>query len=153
RRVAEESADTRTMDYLERARSGLMRMAEIVGTLLQYSRSARGGLAETSLIGLIEEAVGTFGPQASAASISVVCSFHAQDHGVVRGSSLFKVFCNLVKNAIEAMPAGGTLLIKTKPVDHEMVITFEDTGVGLPPEAERVFEPFFTTKPPGKGTG
>ncbi|HSW47396.1 MAG TPA: HAMP domain-containing sensor histidine kinase, partial [Phycisphaerae bacterium] len=37
--------------------------------------------------------------------------------------------------------------------DREVLIRFEDTGIGLPEEMGRLFEPFFTTKPPGKGTG
>src|SRR5262249_3789665 len=64
-----------------------------------------------------------------------------------------QVFCNIVKNAIEAMPTGGTLTIKTRAVANEMLVTLEDTGVGLPPDVERIFEPFFTTKPAGQGTG
>ena len=51
------------------------------------------------------------------------------------------------------MPEGGTLTVTTQAVGREAVIRFEDTGVGLPAEMQRVFEPFFTTKEPGKGTG
>ncbi|MGD8244326.1 MAG: PAS domain S-box protein [Anaerolineae bacterium] len=73
---------------------------------------------------------------------------------------LGQVFLNMVINAIEAMPEGGTLRIRTAleeapDVDHPMVrIEFADTGVGLDSVArERLFEPFFTTKEEGSGLG
>ena len=75
---------------------------------------------------------------------------------------------NLVANARDAMPDGGTVLISTQVVDEApgldapaprvatrfVLITVRDTGVGMTDEVrERIFEPFFTTKPQGKGTG
>ncbi|MBK6496395.1 MAG: PAS domain-containing protein [Gemmatimonadetes bacterium] len=75
---------------------------------------------------------------------------------------------NLVANARDAMPDGGTVLISTQVVDEApgldapaprvatrfVIITVRDTGVGMTDEVrERIFEPFFTTKPQGKGTG
>jgi signal transduction histidine kinase len=65
------------------------------------------------------------------------------------------VFCNLTKNALEAMPYGGELNISTRMTpDDTAVIEFRDTGTGFAPEnAEAIFEPFFTTKDKGKGTG
>ncbi|HWH17504.1 MAG TPA: response regulator [Allosphingosinicella sp.] len=73
---------------------------------------------------------------------------------------------NLIINARDAMPDGGTIIVtgenRTLPPDNEMalpegdylILTVADTGSGIPPEiAERVLEPFFTTKEVGKGTG
>ena len=61
---------------------------------------------------------------------------------------------NLAKNAIDAMPGKGRLIVTTRRKNGRAVIAFRDTGCGMPPEhLEQVFMPFFTTKEPGKGTG
>lgn len=82
---------------------------------------------------------------------------------------LEQVIVNLAANARDAMPAGGDIAIRTRNVpaaeiaafgyreltaaDH-VLIEFQDTGGGIPPEVkEKIFEPFFTTKEVGKGTG
>lgn len=65
-----------------------------------------------------------------------------------------QVVLNLVLNAAEAMPNGGTLVARTRATDCEVIAEFDDTGHGIPPEiAEKVFEPFFTTKRGGSGLG
>ena len=83
-----------------------------------------------------------------------------------------QVFINLFMNAIQAMPNGGNLVLRThaevwdgdgaadpmvckfQPGDRVVAIEVEDTGTGIPEEKmQRVFEPFFTTKPNGIGTG
>ncbi|MDX1675462.1 MAG: PAS domain S-box protein, partial [Longimicrobiales bacterium] len=83
---------------------------------------------------------------------------------------LEQVIINLVVNARDAMPEGGTLKLETQPVDlppsddrverwelrpgEYVRIRVADTGIGMDPEVlDRAFDPFFTTKEPGKGTG
>ena len=69
-------------------------------------------------------------------------------------SQLHQVLVNLVVNAIQAMPEGGRLIIKTGPRDGYVSLVVEDTGVGMSREVlERIFIPFFTTKDVGQGTG
>lgn len=88
---------------------------------------------------------------------------------MVDGSQMEQVFMNLVINARDAMPNGGTLTISTDVVQSDtlciktygydrigeyILISVTDTGIGMDEETKkRVFEPFFTTKDPGKGTG
>jgi two-component system cell cycle sensor histidine kinase/response regulator CckA len=84
-------------------------------------------------------------------------------------SQFEQVLINLCVNARDAMPQGGTLLIKTRNVDASDTVNFpqadlpeedfvmvevSDSGTGIPPEImDKIFEPFFTTKEVGKGTG
>jgi len=70
---------------------------------------------------------------------------------------LEQMLVNLVANAGDAMPGGGSLSIRVDrigPEAEQAMIEVEDTGVGMTPQVlSRIFDPFFTTKAPGKGTG
>jgi signal transduction histidine kinase len=74
----------------------------------------------------------------------------------VRGiaGELNQVWTNLLDNAIDASPVGGTVRIRTAREGDQAVVEITDQGPGIPPEVRsRIFEPFFTTKPVGQGTG
>lgn len=65
-----------------------------------------------------------------------------------------RAFGELVKNALDAMPAGGELAILISGDGEQIEIAVEDTGFGIPPEGmAMLFTPFFTTKPVGEGSG
>jgi two-component system NtrC family sensor kinase len=66
-----------------------------------------------------------------------------------------QILLNLVTNAVQAMPEGGELRLRTeRPSTDRIRLQVEDTGVGIPPDRlTRIFDPFYTTKAPGQGTG
>jgi iron only hydrogenase large subunit-like protein/nitrogen-specific signal transduction histidine kinase len=67
---------------------------------------------------------------------------------------MMQVLTNLIKNAFDAMPAGGTVNIKMEDTLSDVIIVISDTGTGIKEEDRaKIFEPFFTTKSIGKGTG
>jgi len=75
---------------------------------------------------------------------------------VIQGypEELAQVWSNLLFNAIQAMQNRGTLVIDVTEQDGAVVVSFTDSGPGIPQDIqERIFEPFFTTKPRGEGTG
>ena len=151
-RMIKPLAQDKPIRYLEESRKGLMRMARIISDLLEYSRSPQTELEEGNVNAIIEDAVRAMDDKIQSRHVVVVQSF-GQGMPRVPGTGLFQVCCNLIKNAVDAMPDGGRLVITTQRVGDEAVLMFEDTGIGLPDEVQRVFEPFFTTKPPGEGTG
>ncbi len=73
---------------------------------------------------------------------------------IIDKNKIERVFINLVKNAIEAMPNGGTVAINSKQANGSVEITFADTGTGIPEEVlPKIFSPLFTTKAQGMGFG
>lgn len=74
----------------------------------------------------------------------------------IRGDrqSLAELFFNLLHNAVEAMPRGGTLHLRVRPEERHAVFQISDTGPGIPPEhLHNIYQPFFTTKLSGAGMG
>ncbi len=153
RHGGENPADSKLAHYLEQVRSGLVRMGEITRDLLEFSRNTPSSFEQATINKIVEDALSAMEGRAQEAKITMICNFHQTDMPVVRGSNLFQIFCNLIKNAIEAMPSGGTLTLTTQLIEPDVIVTIEDTGIGLPADAGRIFEPFFTTKPVGQGTG
>lgn len=153
-RIVEQENLEKPIEYLAQCRRGLMRMIQIVGELLEYARSTYTPTESARVEQLIEEAVKTMESKAEDSGITISRSY-APGLPKIKSGNLFQVFCNLTKNALDAMKNGGQLKISTHSgEDNTLIIEFRDTGTGLPPDnIEAIFEPFFTTKGGRKGTG
>ncbi|MFH1111079.1 MAG: PAS domain-containing sensor histidine kinase [Planctomycetota bacterium] len=152
-RIVGDAPQPKLKTYLAESRTGLMRMVQIIGDLLEYSRSTSGEFDAVGINEVIDQAIHSLAAAAEEHHVVVAADFQSPTMPTVRGSRLYQVCCNLLRNAIDAMPDGGRLTITSGIIDDEVVLRVADTGVGLPEPIEKVFEPFFTTKPPGKGTG
>jgi signal transduction histidine kinase len=152
-RVAYEVPESRLNSYLSESRSGLMRMIRIIGDLLEFSRNSDSAFEEASVNELIEQAIKACSTAADTNHVVVSADFQCDHMPTLRGSRFYQVCCNLIRNAIDAMPDGGRLSIASGLIEDCIILRVADTGMGLPEPADKIFEPFYTTKQPGKGTG
>ncbi|MEJ2705883.1 MAG: ATP-binding protein, partial [Sedimentisphaerales bacterium] len=153
-RVVEQENLEKPIEYLTQCRRGLLKMVQLVSELLEYSRSARAPMEYVKVEQVIEDAIKTMESRAEASGVVIVRDY-APGLPLIRSGNLSQVFCNLTKNALDAMENGGRLNISARQrEDSTVVVEFRDTGVGLPPDStEAIFEPFFTTRADRKGTG
>jgi signal transduction histidine kinase len=153
-RIVEQENLDKPKEYLSQCRQGLMRMVHIVSDLLEFTRSTYTPLEYTKIEQIIEDALKTMAKDAESLNIRILRNY-ASGMPRIKSGNLFQVFCNLTKNALDAMPQGGQLKISTRLTeDSAIAVVFHDTGTGLPPEnTDVIFEPFFTTKDRGTGLG
>jgi signal transduction histidine kinase len=148
----------------------LERINGIVERLLELARPTRLNFAAVRLPALLERTVELYAQEMEARSVTVERDY-ARDLPVVWGDAeaLYQALVNLARNALDAMPAGGRLILRAgwsdddhvvrpgrrSPVSSRRVrVEIEDTGTGIPAsDADRVFNPFFTTKDSGTGLG
>ena len=133
-----------------------LRCKKIVADLLNFARQQDILAQECDLHEILEQAIGSVSLRESFAKVNVVRKFAADLPQIQADpSQLLQVFVNLLNNAADAMPAGGTLTLETRRVpDQGVEIVVADTGCGIPEgNLGKLFTPFFTTKPVGKGTG
>jgi two-component system, NtrC family, sensor kinase len=150
---ARAAALTRSLRLVERETE---RCAAIVRNLLGFARERPLTLAMVDVNTAIEEALFLIGNQTALQNVTIerhlepLPSIDA-DFGQVR-----QAFANIVINACDAMPSGGTLRVQSRHVvDAGLVeVTVTDTGIGIPPDQlSKVVDPFFTTKEKGTGLG
>jgi signal transduction histidine kinase len=147
--LAERAAGDEAAGHLDGARRGLERMAETIRAL--QGAGDRGGDLQP-VAALLSEAANVMQPRADAMGVTVACDFDGCT--ATAGAELFQVFCNVIKNALDAMPDGGLLTVRGRPRQGQCVVEFLDTGYGVTElECRRMFEPFYTTKPAAEGSG
>jgi signal transduction histidine kinase len=136
-------------------RSQISRIGRIVRSISQFSRGTPTAWAVWDLNAVLEEAVNIAKMDRRAREVTFRTNL-ASPPPKVRGikDQISQVFLNLLLNALEAMPTGGTVTVATSRTDHEIRALVADTGSGMDEAVrQRLFEPFFTTKRDGTGLG
>jgi len=137
-------------------RAETARLSHIAEQYLGIARRPAPTLEPESIGDLVSELVAFLKPEHERARVAL--ELHIDESApeiAVDEAQLRQAFLNLLRNAREAMPDGGTIAIDVAPsAEGGVDITIEDTGVGIPDEVRSsVFDPFFTTKQRGTGLG
>jgi iron only hydrogenase large subunit-like protein/nitrogen-specific signal transduction histidine kinase len=128
------------------------RCKKIVSGLLNFARKNQVALSETDVIKFARHSVDSI---IKPDNIRLVFEADVSDPvAKLDIDQMMQVLTNLEKNAVEAMPAGGTLKISVAGDEEEIRFIVADTGTGIAKDnMDKIFTPFFTTKEMGKGTG
>jgi signal transduction histidine kinase len=140
------------------------RASSVINVLLDYSRPRPLQRTSEDIHNIIENSFTLVRHQLNKQRVTVVREFDTTLPALLLDRTrIEQVFVNLFFNAMQAMPPGGTLAVRTLPSDlyvddpdapAGVTVVVDDTGHGIMPEnLGKLFEPFFTTKPPGQGTG
>ena len=149
----------RRVQYLEMLQEGLGRIGRTVRQLLDFAREVRPQLTRTALAPLVHRCLALLEHELAARRISSAVSVDPALPGLVADPhQLEQVFLNILMNALQSMPTGGSLTVSAGRRESEagsfVEVRIADTGGGIAPDTlPRIFDPFFTTKEAGEGTG
>ena len=142
-------------DTLAEIRQQLARLDDLVQDYLSLVRAAQSERTPQDLGAALRRWVSEW--QALATTQGVTCQLDGLDDlGIVavHANTLRRALLNLVQNALDAMPQGGTLTLRGRRAGATVQLAVSDTGGGIPPEQRvRIFEPLYTTKAGGTGLG
>jgi signal transduction histidine kinase len=142
--------------HLDRIISETDRLNRWLHALLDMVRPFKVRLAPVAVNALVSDVADLLRERAAAAGVSMNLALAAGAPTLVGDDvQLQQAVLSVIENALDALPRGGTLTVRTERAgDDEVAIVVDDDGPGIPPEARaRVFEPFFTTKSRGTGLG
>jgi signal transduction histidine kinase len=136
-------------------RDNASRANNIVSDLLKFARQSDPEMRYQNLCETVKTALRLTDFLARKGGVKIGTEFQAPSiMTAYDAQQLEQVLINLIQNAIQAMPYGGSLWVRVTHTDEWVDVAVQDTGVGIPKEnLKRIFDPFFTTKPKGEGTG
>jgi two-component system NtrC family sensor kinase len=140
---------------LDLSLSEIQRLSEMLRNMLSFSKPVEEARKKIDLNNLLEGILLMMEKQMKEANVKIVTEFNPEIPEIMASTNQMRqVFLNMFKNAKEAMPKGGTLIVKTETESNTILIRIEDTGTGIPEGIRsKIFEAFFTTKQKVKGVG
>jgi PAS domain S-box-containing protein len=150
-----EAPDGEITEDLRIAEDEIGRAQHIIKNLLEFSRESHAELERLDVNELVRRTLQLLDKYLESSSVDVTAELGDVPPCVANDNALRQILLNLVTNAVQAMPRGGRLVIRTaQSASDRLTLTVQDTGVGIPQaHLKDIFNPFFTTKAPGQGTG
>jgi len=144
--------DQNAQKYIETVQNEIHRLDKIVNNFLNFIRSEQLQKKETDLNGLIQEVLQLYSREIASQNITLDNRLEKKFKRKVDPERFKTVLMNVILNAIQAMPDGGNLIIRTDV--KKKLIYVEDSGCGIPGEnLDKIFDLFYTTKSKGTGLG
>jgi two-component system sporulation sensor kinase A len=142
-------------DFAEVILSELERIEGIVNDLLVLAKPQITEMEETCLTNVVKSVITLLNSQAVMENIVIELTQSPGEFYVkCEKDKIKQVLINIIKNSIEAMPAGGKINVDIRQEDHSVIISVEDEGIGIPEERlAKLGEPFYSTKEKGTGLG
>jgi two-component system, NtrC family, sensor histidine kinase HydH len=130
------------------------RLNQVVTNFLNFARPAPAGKNRYDLNRLLEELVEFTAAECQRNRVEVSLRFAELPLMPMDSDQLRQVFLNLILNAVQAMPDGGSLELATQRQEAALLVAVSDSGPGISPAIlPKIFNPFFTTRPTGNGLG
>jgi signal transduction histidine kinase len=138
---------------IKRLKNEIARLNHLAGEFRTISRREKYDFRPTQVSALVDDIVRMQTPQLDKQGIRVANLVAADLSPLnIDADKVKQALLNLIKNASEAMPEGGTLTIEARPMLNRVQLEITDTGMGIPLDVD-AFEPFTTTKKDGTGLG
>ena len=147
---------TKNNQYLDIVLTELDRINSIVGEFLVLAKPTAAVFVEQNIKTLLTDVITLINNQSILNNVQIITEFSPELPSIsCEENQLKQVFLNLLKNAIEAMPKGGTIeIIVKEKQEGKISVQINDTGLGIPEERiSTLGEPFYTTKEKGTGLG
>lgn len=153
--ILRKAADGYIRESSQIIKDEVKRLEKILANVMDFNKPQKPLKTSAEINGIIENVCLLFEPLLRTQGIQMIKEFAPNlPQIIVDPDQIKQAFVNLIKNASEAMPTGGTLTVKTLTENSCIRIDVTDTGKGMTPEVlDNIFVPFFTTKPGGTGVG
>ncbi|KKL06892.1 hypothetical protein LCGC14_2591470, partial [marine sediment metagenome] len=135
--------------------SDVRRLEEIVSIFLDFAEHSSSEFKNTGINKIVEGAVRLIEEQAKSQIVTIYRDYAADDPELPLDEiQIRQALINILVNALQAMPDGGSLRIRTQNAGDKVSLEIADTGIGVPSEKlGSIFDPFFNTKSQGMGLG
>jgi len=141
-------------ELLTVAEQDVERIRRIVSQLLDFSRQGSGDLRPLDMGNVVRSVLHLIDRQFERSNIKLITDIGSTAPVQMNEDQFKQVILNLLLNAQEAMPDGGTLFVSVGQHDDEVYVSLADTGIGIPEkDMAKIFDPFFSTKVDGTGLG
>ena len=154
-RATVSSVDPNVTEDFRIAEEEIGRAQAIIKNLLEFSRESGVELERVDINDFVGRTIELMQKYMEDNGVQVTVDLQPIPACVANSNAIRQILLNLITNAVQAMPHGGTLLLRTHRNRFDRVqLEVQDTGIGIPKQhLNDIFNPFFTTKAPGQGTG